>query len=377
MSPPRQRTMPLAEQVLERDANPDPDESFLDPPVRLFLPTGCTLLNLAFTDDKDKGWAGGRIEILNGDSDTAKTVGILTSMAEACKLPDFNDYQLILADAEAGLSINLRKMFGDKLTDRIKILSMLNDDKEDQPPQTVQELNYQLKKLFKEGKPFIYGLDSLDALPSEEELEKSNKQFNAWLKNKDTTGTMAMSKQKYLSQMFREIKGEIQKTESFLIIIGQTRDNVNSQYENKTSSGGRAKKFFCTHEIWLSDCYRKQMPHDDVRNGRQIGKWIEAEVKKNRITGKKRTAPFWVYDHYGIHDIRTCIDFLTMEGHWAKLGGWIAAKEFLGPEGKLQIHALMNHIAKNKQYEKLKDLVAWKWAEIEESLQPEWEPRYE
>ena len=68
--------------------------------------------------------------------------------------------------------------------------------------------------------------------------------------------------------------------------------------------------------------YKRGWVNEDIVNGRVIGRWNEYTVVKNHITGKKRSVPIWMYDGYGVQDIRTSIDWLCLEGKLPKLNGW-------------------------------------------------------
>lgn len=368
--PPRERSrkpaVPLEEQVLKKNAKEEVPESIEEELPKAFLSSGCGLFNCALTDSVIRGWPCGRIVNLIGDSDTGKTVLALTALAEACRNPKFNDHTLIYADVEEALSMDLEEMFGKNLVSHLDLRSIGNPD--NLPPVTVQELHYQIMDLIEDEKPFIYVVDSLDALPSKEELEKSEEQRQAWKKGKDASGTYQMSKQKYLSSMFRELKGEIGKTDSLLIIISQTRDAIGNMFQPKTRSGGNAMKFYASHEVWLS------VAQSDKVRGRTIGRQIRTKISKNRITGKKREIHLWIYDNLGVDNIRTSIDFLVTEGHWTKIGGWVQAKEF---DTKLQVKDLVKHIESNNLETKLSRIVQRLWSDIEKSLELGRKARYE
>ena len=363
--PPRERKapVPLADQVLERASNSVCDLPYNDSPPRLYLPSGCTLLNLAMSDRTDGGYPSGRISNIIGDSDTGKTILSMHALAEACQLEAFDNHKLIYADVESSLSIDPERMFGKRFADRVDILS-INDD--NPPPETMQELHYDLLDLFDADQPFIYVLDSLDYLASKEELDKTQEERKAFRSGKETTGTMGMSKSKYYKRMLRECKGQIEKTDSLFLIISQTIANIGSQFDPKTVAGNNGLQFSCRIRYWLS-----VLGSDKVK-GRVIGRQIKGKVSKNHITGKRRTFNLWVYDNLGVDDVRTSLDFLITEGALPKMGGWIQAFD-----QKLQIKDLIHYIEDHDLEKELAGMVQAKWNEIEESLKLERKCRYE
>lgn len=366
--PPRERTSPLPEQVLTRqqECHQDLQE---DPPVRIFLPTGCTLLNCALSDRWDGGWPGGRISNPVGDSDTGKTLLMLSCLAEACNIEAFDDYKLIFADCEASLALpGLERMFGKKFTSRVEILSPSNEDSSKQPPETVEEWHYQVMDLIDDGKPFVYVLDSLDHLPSKDELSKTEEQREAHKKGKDTTGTYGMSKQKYLKKMFREISCELMKTESFLFPVSQTIANIGSMFTPKSRAGGSGLDFSSRIIAWLN------VMETDKINKIAVGRKVRAKISKNHITYKKREVLFWVYDHLGVDDTKSNIEFLVKEQIWPRHGGWIIPEGI--SEDKFQMKELIKYIERNNMEKHLAQLVGQTWTNIEASLVPDRKKKY-
>lgn len=355
----RERLSTVAQEIVDNHKGEGQQpEAQMEPTPRLFLPTGCATLNCALSDRADGGWPSGRVSNLIGDSDTCKTTLGLHALAEACYIEEFSGHNLVYYDIEHAITESQLAIFGKALAQRI--------NKPEHPPETIQELHYALMDLFDSGVPFVGVLDSLDALPSAEELEHSRETKKAWEKGKESSGSYQMSKQKYLKKMLREVKGKIDSTNSILIIISQTIDNIGSIFNPKTVAGGNALEFFSRVRFWLS-----QMETDKVGK-RIIGRRVKAKVSKNHITGKKRETSLWVYDSYGIDDTRSCVDFLCEENVFPKMGGWISA---FGE--KLQIKDLLKHIESRGLQENLHQMVQETWDSIEASLMPNRSRRYE
>lgn len=368
--PPKERTRPLAQQVLESNGN-GRAEDLQDPPVTRFLPTGCAVLNCLLSDRVDGGWPSGRMSNLIGDSDTAKTVLGMHALAEACRLREFDDYLLVYADIESALTPSTKAMFGQRVCSRARFLHAEAEKREDRPPSTVEELHYQWLNLFDDGRPFVYVVDSLDFLPSQADLDKTQEQRKAWEAGKEAKGTYQMSKQKYLKQILREVKGMISRTDSIILIISQTIDNIGSMFDPKTVAGGNALEFASRIRVWLS-----KLETDKVGK-RVVGRKVRAKVSKNHITGHLREAPIWVYNSYGVVDVKTSIDFLVTEGVWPKVGGWIVPEGLYQDGQKYQVKDLITKIEVDKRQRILSRLVQRKWDDIEASLKLGWERRYD
>jgi len=367
----RERKTPppsLTDQMLERHENPEPDYS-KEPDSRLFLSTGCSHLNLLLSDNVNKGFPSGRISQMIGDSDTCKTVLGLHALTEACYNPKFTNYKKIHWDIEEAVTESLKDMFGPKLRDGVEFRSALNEKKEDRPPETIEEFHYQVMELMESGQPFIGVLDALDFLPSQADLDKNKEQWEAWKKGKPTPGTYQMAKQKYMKRLFSDIKGKIGQTDSILIIVSQTIDNIGSMFSSKTVAGGNAMEFASRIRFWLSKM------EADKKNDRVIGRKIKIRVSKNHITGKLREGFLWVYSGMGVDDTKTNVDFLLTEKVWARVGGWIVPVGLY--EGKFQMRDLLKKIEEDRKERLLKRLVQKRWDEIEAGLELGRRPRYE
>lgn len=361
----RQRT----EEALEEHENPTRNQ-FEESPVSLFLSTGCSLLNLAFSDRVDGGWPCGRIVNPIGDSDTGKSVLGMTALAEAALDERFNEHSLIYGDVESALTCH--KLFSKAIQDRITFQSPFSEEK---APESIEEFHYTLMDLIKIGDPFVYVLDSFDALPSRQELEETKKAKKAFEDDKETSGSYQASKQKYAKKMFREVKEGIAGTNSLVIIISQTIANlsIGSIFNPKAVAGGSALEFFSRIRFWLSkkESYK-------IRD-REIGRLMKCKVSKNHITGKKRTVPMWVFENIGIDDIRTSINFLCEEEVWRREGKKATSKTITVPDGpfagtwneKDLIPAI-----EDTGVDYLKQTLQITWDEIEDSLKQERKSRY-
>jgi len=338
------------------------------------LSTGSTLLNLACTDTPHAGFLKGGYYYIVGDSASGKTWISLTCFAEACRNPNFKDYRLIFDDVEGGALMDIERYFGKTVAERME------------PPRyrkgepvcsdTVESFYIHINRLLDEGRPFIYVLDSQDALTSLASIEKFREQQEAIEKGKEVVGFYTDGKAKYHSEHLRQVLSRIRKLGCILIIIGQTRDNLGIGFEPKTRSGGRALRFYAHLEIWTSVASKiKRVVRGKERT---VGVRCLAEVKKNRITGKvgkDRSVTIPIYYDLGIDDVGSCVEFLVSENYWKKVEGKrvIQCPE-INFEGTLE--SVISYIEENNLEPKLQELVGKVWNEIEEACSLNRKRRY-
>lgn len=343
------------------------------PPIKPsdFLSTGSTLLNLACTDNVNGGLIKGKYFFFVGDSQSGKTWLGLSCFAEACINKSFDDYRLIYDNVEDGALMDLERFFGAKVAERIEPPAFEGD-----VPvfsETIEEFYFNIDDALEEGKPFIYVLDSMDALSSDYEGKKFDENKKANREGKTAKGDFGDNKAKRNSAWIRGVLAGIRDTKSILVVLNQTRDNIGAGlFEPKqTRSGGRALKFYATLEMWSSVV--KQLRREVRGTKRQIGTQVRVAVKKNRYKGKDRTIEIPIYHSYGIDDVGSCVDFLVEEKHWKKTKGAINAEEFNKVWKRTQ---LIEHIEDEGLQMDLREIVADVWEEIEEACELKRKPRY-
>jgi len=326
------------------------------------IPTGSTILNCSLSDNYMGGYKLGTIVNTIGDSGTGKTLLALNSLAEMALFKRFDDYVFKFDDAEVSLAPNLRQMFGKEMERRIEILRS----------GTIQDLYVNILKAIKDGRPFIYIVDSLDALTSKEEQNRADKM----LKNKEKEeegkavkeeGSYKMEKAKMISEILRVVAKEIEDKEAFLNVISQTRDNIGWGYSDRTRSGGKALKFYCYHEMWISHIGTIKKLNE------KIGSSSKIEISKNKLTFKKRTIHIPIFDNFGIDDVGSCVDYLVAEKIWTKDKQTIKAKH-LGLEGTREI--LIKRIENECREMEVRELVGTTWNWKESQLIPDRKKRY-
>lgn len=297
----------------------------------------------------------------------------LTCFSEACLNPAFEGYRLIFDDVEGGAMMNMEHYFGKEVANRMEA-PRYDAKKRPIMSDTVESFYYNLFDTIDEGKPFIYVLDSQDALTSESSDKKFRKQKVASEEGKDAAGSYGDGKAKYHSEHLRLALAGIRKLQSILIIIGQTRDNIGFGFEKKTRAGGRSLRFYANLEIWTSVFGKLQRLVRGKK--RTIGNKCIAEVKKNRVTGKigkDRSVIVPIYYELGIDDIGSCVDYLVSEKHWSKKSGIIAATD-VGITGKRG--EVIAHIEERDMERRLRRITGEVWKRIEAECIVERKKRY-
>ncbi len=341
------------------------------------LSTGSTLLNLACSGRVDGGFCKGRYVLMIGDSGSSKTWIALTTLAEASISPNFSEYRLIYDGPERGAMMDMERYFGKTLTDRLEPPSF---DHNEAPlsSSTIQEFYYHLDCALDREMPFIYVLDSIDAISSDQEGKKAEERNKVIKKAmdkgeevKDLPGSMTDGKAKENSANLRRVVNQLPKTGSILFIINQTRDNIGWMQSGKTHSGGRSLEFYATLVFWSS--IKKKLTKVVNEKKRKLGIEVEIKFTKNRLTGDEPTVTIPIYKSSGLDDVGSCVDYLIEEGHWNKSGQTINAGEI---DFKGSRENLIQKIEDEELEKKLKGIVAQVWDDIQEQCTVKRKNRY-
>jgi hypothetical protein len=272
-------------------------------------------------------------------------------MAEAAKNPSFDGYELVYDDIERGALMETEKFYGKKLMKRL----MPPFGTKDKPgySKTQNDMYGFLEKIMKRGKKIIYIPDSMDALKP------------------DTVSKMGAQKAKRNAEGMRDVCDLVYDSGSILILISQAHMDLKSLWGGDSASGGRSLEFFATLDVWLRKVKAIKTPYNKFKY--VTGSLYAAHITKNRLRGKDRTIYFPFDPDYGIDNIGSCIDFLTIHKHWPKSKGRINAKE-LGL--RLKKKALIRTIETAGRERELEIITAKAWNEIEAALRTDRKPRY-
>ena len=329
----------------------------------ILIPTGSTLLNLACSGNIAGAFDTGEVINIIGDKSAGKTFLFFTLLAAVVQSKRFDKYRTIHDDAEVADRFNIRKLYGKKLHKRLE-----NPFDNDESSVTIQDFDGRITELIEEGTPFVYGLDSFDALTSDEEIEKAKKKSKARAAGKKEAGSYQLDTTRGLSAMFRRITSGLEETNSLLIVISQVRENIGAMpfAPKYRRNGGRALGHYSGHEMWLGTVKKIK------RSDRVVGHKCQVRVTKNKLTGKARDIYFDIYPDYGIDDIGSCVDFMVDEKAWRKKGDKIRT-----PFGDMSRSSLINHIEEEGLEDALREAVGEAWAEIEEKIRTKRKKRFE
>lgn len=333
---------------------------------RDLLSSGSTLLNLACTGKWQGAFYKGGYFLLVGDSDSGKTFLSMTCLAEASINHHFDDYSFYHDNPEAGAMMNIAHFFGQKTADRLQA-----------PPRGtsvfLEDFYYNIDAAFEKG-PCIYILDSMDVLDTKADAKKFNKKKNARDTEKEESGSYGTAKAKMNSEGLRRITRQLKKNGSILIIITQTRDNIGfgAQFNPKTRGGGRALKFYSRLEMWSA--VKGELTKSVRGKNRQLGILSQIKVKKNHVTGKKRTVEIPIYHSTGLDDIGSCVDYLIDEKQWKKTNSGILATGLT--DTKMNRSQLIRFIETEELENDLRELVSDVWQEIDDASRIKRKKRY-
>lgn len=349
---------------------------------RTFFPSGSTMLNCALADVAEAGIPTGKIVNIVADSGVGKTMLAETMLACICADTKYDEFDLVYDDAEHAFEMDTCRLFGEAAHDRIQA-PWEGPDGAPLNSQTVEQWYAAVMDRIRKGRPFVYILDSVDALSDVAEYEQAVALGKAAekaaaegdLSTVKMEGSYGMAKAKLMSQILRTIKGDIAGTQSTVVIISQVRDNVGARpgQPTKKRACGKALEFYCTFTVWLN--HLATLKGGKKTSEEIIGKRVEAKVTKNKVHGKLRAVKFDIYYDYGIDDTTSCVDFLAEQGVLKKSGAYINA-DALGYEKAMYKEDLVRAIEDDEIFPELYALVQKAWDEKEEGLRLNRKPRF-
>jgi len=339
----------------------EPKRKEVDPDK--LVPTGSITFNLECSGRIEGAFQLGKIVNLIGDSHAGKTLFALTVFAECSLLDRFSNYRFIYDDVEAANEFDTAYLFGKNVNDRI-------ESEQGERSKTIEDFNDNLARAIEHEKPFIYVLDSFDALTTEAALEKDEANRKAREKGNQIKGSYGDGKAKIASEMFNKRTQGLSDDESVVIIISQTRDNIGfgAMFTPKTRSGGRALKFYSFHEIWLA-CQKREK-----KKKRTVVTNVQAKITKNKLTGRHGEAYFPILFDYGVDSITSCVNFLLDDGPWSGSNKSINTKGFV--DGNIKLVDLIEEIEDKNREDELFKLCQDAYCTLMDNLKPNRKRRY-
>jgi recombination protein RecA len=257
-----------------------------------FISSGCRILNLALGG----GWPLGRISNVIGDKSTGKTLLAIEACANFAQ--QFPKGLIFYREIESAFDQGYASALGMPIS-RVEF-EPLNDkiDKLDTVEQLFADMTAALKKAVAKKVPCLYIVDSLDALSTEIDLDRT---FGEQ--------TYRTDKPTMLGELFRKQVRMIEEAKMHLMIISQVRDRIGGTYGKKYSrSGGRALDFYASHVLLLAHLKTLVKSVGDTK--RATGVRVKAKCEKNKIGLPFREAEFVLRFGYGIDDLTASVEWL-------------------------------------------------------------------
>lgn len=344
-----------------------PVKLFARIPVNKTVPTGVTMLNLAASGDARGGWKRGCIVHIVGDSDTGKSVLAETTPAEAAQDKRFLKYKFIKDDSESSDSFPTEEMFGRELARRLKA-----PNADGSSSYYIQDFFFTVYGLTRKPEPFIYLMDSVDGLEGIENVEKFEANAELYAKGKEMKGSYGDGKAKAASDNLRKIKVALKDSESLLIAVSQTRDNINPDtMAEKTHAGGRAWKFYSQYQLWLAP--RGKLSKSVKGKQQEVGTLARVKLTKNHATGKHLDFVLPMYYGYGIDDEQCTLRWMVAkEGAgevWKMSAGTLTTRGECGLNKAYKLGDFIRAVRTSPEFkERYLDAVQMAWDEMEALL---------
>lgn len=216
---------------------------------------------------------------------------------------------VILMDTEHGFTIERLKVFGVNPDNVIQV----EPDHIEGACQVISDTIKHLKQGAMEQNKVLIIWDSVTGTPSKSEVEAAYGDIQV------------ASAARALSVNVKKLKDEIAKSECYVVMITQTRQNINAGpfAEKHSAAGGMAIKYYAGQRLVL---YRGVNAW--VKNGPQkVGMKVTMMTEKSRVAAPFQTAEAVLsfdqgYDRWkSLFDLMLSIDLLTQNGGFYTLEG--------------------------------------------------------
>lgn len=275
-----------------------------------FVSTGSTVLNLMLTGNKDLGFKMGSIIRLQGPEGSGKTASCGAFMSAICKDAKFKKHNLEYRDHEGGLTLDLDKLYGRDVAERLKVVTPDGD-------RSSLEAEFQFIRMnTMEGAQSVITEDSLDMLVSAKYKALLEANGDRALSGEELKeGAMGVNS-RTMSDGFKLITGTVRNSRSLLFLISQVRETMDMFAVDKkfNTSGGNALKHAASVRLAYSTNPGKDAIIKEVRGNKiQVGQRIGVEILKNRSSGlTNRGNPIYLYLYFnrGFYDEESVLNFL-------------------------------------------------------------------
>lgn len=354
------------------------------PEVKTWCSTGCTVLDLAISNNFPGGIPIGRIVQVYGGASTAKSVLATTILGYALR----SDKHAFYADVEHTLDPAFAAYYGLDCTNEnfnYGYSWWTGKDKktaQDQPATLEEFFDEYLGGILKlrTRKPKVVVVDSITALPAafETGTDMTKQGFGAYRAKQISLGL-----RKYISLLAEK--------DVTLFVVDQTRDDVGGgSYSSEVTTGGRGFEFYSSVRLHLT--HGRRVVNS---NEKDIGVWVNFKVDKNKVAPPFRKGKFKIIFDYGMDDIVSNLSYLALVKSGVDPSYKLTTSVVLGvcktcgalclpgaekcscggPVESVdkQIQHWLTHIEKESREKDLQQIVAATWAE--EYKTPDRKPR--
>ncbi|MCP4763003.1 MAG: hypothetical protein GY870_14590 [archaeon] len=323
------------------------------------IPIGSDLADLVIGG----GMPYGIVNIV-GDSSSGKS--FLSGELLAMAYHSFNkEIEWFYDDVEKGYRFNTKKLYD---------MDILNGGflKQKKRSHTIEDFETNLQEIIDgkdPNKPFIYVLDSFDALTTDDEVAHRKKKLSDRKKKKEDDtekkekGSYNLSKQKENHAIFRTRVREIEENKIILVVVSQVKEKIGISFGAKLyRTGGKSLDFYPNVVLWLAEVEKY------IKKDRPVGVCVKVKGTKVRNDKPFRTCYVDLLFDYGIDNLSSNLKFLydlkTGLGKDTKS----SKKKLKWDEEELTLQELIQFIEDNNLEDELKKRTLQKWNDIEQEI---------
>ena len=262
-----------------------------------FVSTGSLALNHVISGRYDGGVPVGGITQFKGESSTAKTVFVISTLAQAQK----SGYYTIFQDAEDSLNKSFVTGLGIDPSNLIYYR-----------PETLEECFNDIHKKIDQIRavdketPIVVGVDSLPVLPIKAELdykgydEKKKKDED---RSNNSSPTLGAWRAKALGNELRLIYRRLKDDNVSLMVINQTRSKIGVMPHSNpdtNAAGGRSLEYYLSVDMTCLSNRTKKTLIVDVKTKKTLGITGAIKNKKNKVSTPFQECEFELYFDKGL-----------------------------------------------------------------------------